>query len=45
VVESGNFSYLVDGKDVGGAGENDCFGELALLYNVPRQASVVALSG
>ena len=42
VVESGAFDYIVDGKKVGEAHAKDSFGELALLYNSPRAATVVA---
>lgn len=42
VVEEGNVSFVVNGATVGGQGKGCSFGELALLYNTPRAASVVA---
>ena len=42
VVESGKFIYQVDGKDSGMAQAGSSFGELALMYNAPRAATVVA---
>jgi len=42
VVESGTFTYVVDGKNVGSAGPGASFGELALVYNSPRAATVRA---
>lgn len=42
VVESGKFTVIVDGKPVSQIGEGSSFGELALLYNAPRQATVRA---
>jgi CRP-like cAMP-binding protein len=40
VIESGKFSIVVDGKVVGNLSKGQSFGELALLYNSPRQATV-----
>eukprot|EP01038_Epipyxis_sp_PR26KG_P006283 gene6283-8651_t len=42
VIESGTFSVVVDNKQVSQIGEGKSFGELALLYNAPRQATVVS---
>lgn len=42
VIESGIFTVLVDGKPVSQFAEGSSFGELALLYNSPRQATVRA---
>ena len=42
MVESGTFTVLVDGKPVSQFAEGNSFGELALLYNSPRQATVRA---
>ena len=42
VVESGKFSIVVDGKSVSHLTKGQSFGELALLYNSPRQATVKA---
>ncbi|RKS67950.1 Cyclic nucleotide-binding domain-containing protein [Motilibacter peucedani] len=44
VVEAGTLSVLVDGAEVGRLGPGDAFGEIALLRDVPRTASVVARS-
>lgn len=44
VVESGSFSILIEGQgEVNRAGPGQSFGELALMYNQPRQATVRAL--
>ncbi|CAK9107127.1 cGMP-dependent protein kinase 1 (cGK 1) (cGK1) (cGMP-dependent protein kinase I) (cGKI) [Durusdinium trenchii] len=40
VVESGSFQFLVDGQLEGTCGKGNSFGELALLYNCPRAATV-----
>lgn len=42
VIESGKFSIVVDGKTVGQLQRGHSFGELALLYNSPRQATIRA---
>jgi len=43
IVESGEFGVYVDGKRVATRGKGTVFGELALLYNSPRKATVTAL--
>ena len=40
VVENGSFDFIVDGDKVGSCGKGASFGELALLYNCPRAATV-----
>ncbi len=45
VIESGGFDILVNGRKVADFGDgtpNMSFGELALLYNSPRAATVVS---
>jgi MFS family permease len=42
VVESGRLSVSVDGEPAGEVGPGDFFGEIALLRDVPRTASVTA---
>lgn len=43
VVDSGSFSFHVDEQKIDYTGEvGACFGELALMYDAPRAASVVA---
>lgn len=42
IIEKGTFSVIVDNKQVAQLGEGRSFGELALLYNSPRQATVRA---
>eukprot|EP01029_Cantina_marsupialis_P017093 TRINITY_DN383_c1_g2_i1.p1 TRINITY_DN383_c1_g2~~TRINITY_DN383_c1_g2_i1.p1 ORF type:complete len:902 (-),score=307.48 TRINITY_DN383_c1_g2_i1:1320-4025(-) len=42
VVDSGEFEIFVHDKQVATVGENGSFGELALMYNCPRAATVVA---
>jgi len=44
VVYSGELSIMVDGKHVGTIGVGAGFGELALLHNTPRAASIKAES-
>lgn len=41
VTESGTFDILVDGVKVGQYKRGGCFGELALLYDSPRAASIL----
>eukprot|EP00644_Phytophthora_capsici_P010163 jgi/Phyca11/571282/estExt2_Genewise1.C_PHYCAscaffold_410232 len=45
VLESGNCDIIVDGKLVGTYTNGDAFGELALLYNCPRAATIRATTG
>jgi CRP-like cAMP-binding protein len=42
ICESGNLTYVVDGKDVGSCSAGGSFGELALLYDAPRAATCIA---
>jgi len=42
IIEKGTFTVLVNGKNVAQLGEGKSFGELALLYNSPRQATIRA---
>jgi len=42
VVESGTFTVYVNDKQVATRGKGTCFGELALMYNSPRAATVTA---
>lgn len=42
IIEKGTFSVLVNNKNVAQLGEGKSFGELALLYNSPRQATIRA---
>jgi cGMP-dependent protein kinase len=42
VVESGEFHVFVNGVRVAIRGKGTCFGELALMYNSPRAATVTA---
>jgi MFS family permease len=44
VIESGRFEVAVDGATTGELGPGDFFGEIALLRDVPRTASVKALT-
>jgi MFS family permease len=44
LVEDGEVQVLVDGEPVGVLAAGECFGEIALLRDVPRTASVVALT-
>ena len=45
VVERGTFDVLVHGQLVGSVADGGAFGELALLYNCPRAATVTARAG
>ncbi|KAK9458799.1 cyclic nucleotide-binding-like protein [Lipomyces oligophaga] len=44
VVESGSVDYYVDGDKVSSTGSGSSFGELALMYNSPRAATVITAS-
>lgn len=44
ILERGDVSFWVDGKEVGTAGIRAVFGELALLYDTPRAATVKAMT-
>ena len=44
VVESGEASVEVQGRDVGKLGPGDAFGEIALIDRRPRTATVKAIS-
>ena len=43
IVEAGRYAVEVDGKEVVQIGPGGSFGELALMYNAPRAATVKAL--
>jgi MFS family permease len=43
ILESGRVQVVVDGSPVGELEAGDCFGEVALLRDVPRTASIIAL--
>ena len=40
VVEKGIFTVIINGDSVASLSDGKCFGELALLYNTPRQATI-----
>jgi protein kinase A len=42
VIKEGRVKFFVDGRQVGEASNGVSFGELALLYNSPRAATVIA---
>lgn len=42
VIESGVYDITVNGKNVGEYNEKGSFGELALMYNMPRAATITA---
>jgi cAMP-dependent protein kinase regulator len=44
IVESGSVDFFVDGEKISSGGVGSSFGELALMYNAPRAATVVASS-
>lgn len=44
VIERGFIDFYVDGKFVGKSSTGKCFGELALIYDAPRAASVIISS-
>lgn len=44
VVEQGTFDCLINGNKVTSYGPGGSFGELALMYNAPRAATIVATS-
>ena len=42
-LEKGKLQVCVNDKEKKVLGQGNCFGELALLYNAPRSASILAL--
>lgn len=44
IVESGNLDCFISGKKVTSYGPGGSFGELALMYNAPRAASIIAVT-
>lgn len=44
VVEKGSVDYIVNGENVNTSSDGSSFGELALMYNSPRAATVVTTS-
>ncbi|KAL7313858.1 hypothetical protein PS15m_007545 [Mucor circinelloides] len=44
IVESGNLDCFINGKKVTSYGPGGSFGELALMYNAPRAASIIAVT-
>jgi len=45
VIESGKYNIFVNGKQVGAYDGHGSFGELALMYNMPRAATIQAVTG
>jgi len=43
-LDSGVYDILVHGKKVGAYDNKGSFGELALMYNMPRAATIIATS-
>ena len=44
VLEEGKVNFLVSGQVAGSAADGSVFGELSLVYGVPRQADVLAMT-
>jgi MFS family permease len=44
LIETGDVDVVVDGRPIGHLSAGDCFGEIGLLRDVPRTASIVAAS-
>lgn len=44
VIESGSFAVIIDGEERDRLGPGQTFGELALMYNCPRAATIKALT-
>jgi cAMP-dependent protein kinase regulator len=42
VIESGSYDIIVNDKNVGSYTNKGQFGELALMYNMPRAATIIA---
>ncbi|CAH8460270.1 unnamed protein product [Schistosoma rodhaini] len=42
VIESGNYDIIINGDIVGSYAGSGSFGELALMYNTPRAATIIA---
>ncbi|CAI2724457.1 unnamed protein product [Schistosoma spindalis] len=42
VIESGNYDIIINGNIVGSYAGSGSFGELALMYNTPRAATIIA---
>jgi len=45
IIESGQYSIIIDGNHVGSYTDTGFFGELALMYNMPRAATIKATGG